>query len=290
MELHQLRYVIEVSRLGSFTAAAGALHVSQPGVSAQVAKLERELGVTLFDRSSRTPRLTPEGQAMMPTMQAVLAGIEELEQASNELIGLVRGNVRIGTIIGCTIPGFLDGFAEFRADHPGVSATLVEHDSNTLLAKLLTGDLDVVLLAHSDPLPSTITSATFVDEAIAVGVPEHHQWCGSDALDVHELAGTEVITLAVGTGIRAALDEMSDAADCDLRPAIEAHSPDTVLALAARGAGVAVLSESMIGPPLVTVPLRRATHAALSIAIRSGRGPAARALFDILHRKLTAAN
>lgn len=290
MELHQLRYVIEVGRLGSFTAAASALHVSQPGVSAQVAKLERELGVTLFDRSSRTPRFTPEGQAMMPTMQAVLAGIDELELVSNELVGLVRGNVRIGTIIGCTIPGFLDGFAEFRTDHPGVSATLVEDDSDTLLAGLLAGDLDVVLLAHSEPLPSTITSVTFVDEAISVGVPEDHPWCGSGALDVHELADVEVITLAVGTGIRAALDQMSDAAERDLRPAVEAHSPDTVLELAARGAGVAVLSESMIDPPLVAVPLRHAMHAALSVAVRPGPGPAAHALFDVLRRNLTAAS
>lgn len=221
-------------------------------------------------------------------MQAVLAGVDDLEQVSDELVGLVRGSVRIGTIIGCTIPGFLDGFAQFRTDHPGVSATLVEDDSDALMAGLLSGEFDVILLAHCEPLPSEIKSMTFVDEAICVGVPDDHPWRGSDALDIHELVDAEVITLAVGTGIRAALEQMSDAEECDIRPAIEAHSPDTVLKLAARGAGVAVLSESMIGPPLVAVPLRDAQHAALSVAVRPNPGPAARALFDVLRRKLTA--
>ena len=290
MELHQLRYVVEVARLGSFTAAANTLHISQSGVSAQVAKLERELGVTLFDRSWRTPRLTPEGWTMVPTMQAVLAGVDDLERVSDELVGLVRGSVQIGTLIGCTIPGFLDGFAEFRTDHSGVRATLVEDDSDALIARLLSGELDVILLAHCEPLPSTITSVTFVDEVIAVGVPENHPWCGIDALDIHELADADLITLASGTGIRAALDQMSVAEKCAIRPAIEAHSPDTVLALAARGVGVAVLSDSMINSPLVAVPLRNAEHASLSIAVRPTPGPAARALFGILRRNLAAAS
>lgn len=225
---------------------------------------------------------------MVPMMQAVLAGVDDLERVSDELIGLIRGSVRIGTLIGCTIPGFLDGFAEFRTEHPGVNATLVEDDSDALIARLLSGEVDVILLAHCEPLPSTITSVTFVDEAICIGVPQGHPWCGSDELEIHELAGADVITLAPGTGIRAALEQMSDAEECDIRPAIEAHSPDTVLELTARGVGVAVLSESMINPPLVAIPLRNAKHAALSVAVRPSPGPAARALFDVLRGKLAA--
>ncbi|GAA3935044.1 hypothetical protein GCM10022383_11820 [Microbacterium soli] len=219
-------------------------------------------------------------------MQAVLAGVDSIERVSDELNGLVRGSVRIGTIIGCTIPGFLDGFAEFRATYPGVSATLVEDDSEPLIEGLLRGELDVILVAHCEPLPASFASLMFVDECICVGVPEGHPWCQIDALDMRELAEVDVITLAAGTGIRAALELMGQAAKCDIQPAVEAHSPDTALGLVARGAGVAVLAESMIGPPLRAVPLRNAAHAALSVAVRQSPGPAARALFDVLCRTL----
>lgn len=287
MELHQLRYVVEVDRLGSFTAAADALHVSQSGVSAQVAKLERELGITLFDRSARTPKLTPEGQHVLPMMVNVLADVDRIKHTSDELLGLVRGKVRIGTIIGCTIPSFLDGFAHFRNSYPNVQATTTEACSDDLLAGLLSGELDLALLAHHEPLPSAVTAVTFVDEPLAVGVPPGHPWQTLHAVDVSDLVDVDVITLAAGTGVRGALDRMCTEAHSGLRPAVEAHSPDTALALASRGAGVAVLSESMIGPPLVTVRLTCSRHAYLSVAVRENPGPAARALFRILSQRLT---
>ncbi|MGO2050649.1 MAG: LysR family transcriptional regulator, partial [Microbacterium sp.] len=69
MELHQLRYVLAVVDTGSFTAASIAVNVSQSGVSTQVQKLERELGVSLFDRSSRRVTLSPDGERLVPSFR-----------------------------------------------------------------------------------------------------------------------------------------------------------------------------------------------------------------------------
>ncbi|WP_320669459.1 LysR family transcriptional regulator [Patulibacter defluvii] len=288
MELQQLRYLAEVRRRGSFTAAAEALHVSQPGVSAQVAKLERELGVRLFDRGARVATLTPEGQALLPHATAALDAVGRIRTVADDLAGVTRGQVRIGTVIGCTIPGYLRAFAGFRKAHPGVAVTASEGNSDDLIAALAAGDLDVALVAHAVPLPADFDVVTVVDEPLAAAVPRTHPWAGRIAVPPAALAEQDVLTLPPGTGVRAALATTCAAAGVDLVPAVQVHSPEAALALAAEGAGVAVLSPSMIAAPLVAVAIEGAARTALSLATRAEPGAAARAFAAALRGGLTA--
>lgn len=290
MELHQLEYALEVHRQGSFTAAANTLHISQSGVSAQVAKLERELGIVLFERASRRTKATAAGAELLPLMETALRDVSQISEAADELLGLARGAVRVGTIIGCTIPWYLDGFAEFRAAYPGISVTTVERGSDELLAALLVDELDLALLAHCDPLPDGLDSFTIVEEAIAAGVPASHEWAQAQALDPCDLVASDVLTLAQGTGIRSALQRTLNDSGVTLIPIVEAHSPETVLTLAERGAGVAVLSKSMITEPLLAVPIAGAEKATLSMSMRNRPSAAALAFMDILRKHLAGKN
>lgn len=286
MEIHQLRYAVEVHARGSFTAAAEALRVSQPGVSAQVAKLERELDVRLFERGPRAATPTPDGATLLPLMATALDDVARIEQTADELRGLVRGSLRIGTVIGCAIPGYLRAFADFRAAHPAVAVTVGEADSTDLIDQLASGEIDIALLAHAASLPEQFDATTFVDEPIAAGVPMGHPWARRPSVSVADLADQSVLTLAEGTGIRAALRRTGDLGGVVVEPAVEAHSPDTVLALAARGAGIAVLSASMLSEPLATVAIDGAEHARLSIASRRRPGVAVRAFLGLLRARL----
>src|SRR3954447_11941814 len=101
MQLRQLEYFIAVAEEGSFTRAAARVHVAQPGVSAQVRQLERELGEPLFDRSGRAVRLTEIGAAVLPFARAALEAVDGLRLAVDELAGLMRGRVAVGMITGC---------------------------------------------------------------------------------------------------------------------------------------------------------------------------------------------
>ncbi|WP_207755988.1 LysR family transcriptional regulator [Nonomuraea cypriaca] len=124
MELRQLEYFVAVAEEAGFTRAAARLHVAQPGVSAQVRQLERELGETLFDRSGRTVRLTAVGEAVLPYARAALAAVDGMRQVVDEHTGLLRGHVVMGGVAAPTVldlPGMLAGFHE---RHPAVEISL----------------------------------------------------------------------------------------------------------------------------------------------------------------------
>src|SRR4051794_11744602 len=118
MEVHQLRYAVAIADQGSFTAAAGALQISQSGVSAQVARLERELGVSLFDRGTRAVRLTDAGERLIEQMRVVLLALDDIRVIASDVTGLLRGSVRVGAVAGLSWPPFLDALAAVHRDHP----------------------------------------------------------------------------------------------------------------------------------------------------------------------------
>src|SRR3954462_5885334 len=102
MELRQLEYFIAVAEEASFTRAAARVGIAQPGVSAQVRQLERELGEPLLDRSGRTVRLTDVGAAVLPFARAALEAVAAVRLVVDEYTGLVRGRVAIGMIVACS--------------------------------------------------------------------------------------------------------------------------------------------------------------------------------------------
>ena len=93
MELRQLEYFVAVADEANFTRAAAALHVTQPGVSAQIRRLERELGQDLLDRAARTVSLTEAGAAALPYARAALAAAAGVQLAVDQLTGLLRGHL-----------------------------------------------------------------------------------------------------------------------------------------------------------------------------------------------------
>lgn len=286
MELHQLRYVAEIARHGSFTAAAQTLHISQSGVSAQVAKLERELGVRIFQRGARTALPTPEGRTLLSQIETALTAVGTIRTLADELSDAARGQLRLGTVTACTIRGYLSAFADFRRDHPGVQVTASEGNSSDLIADLAAGNLDVALVAHADPLPDTFEAHTIVEESLVVGVRSDHPWASCRSVSPTDLADQDVLTLPHGTGVRTALEKTCATAGIKITPAVEVGSPDAAVELATQGAGVAVLSASMIGELLISVNLRPSMRTALSLVTRTEPGAAAQAFAHTLRTRL----
>ena len=142
MELRQLAYFDAVARHGSFTKAAQRLHVAQPAVSAQIRRLEAELGATLLERTTRRVALTHAGELFLARARQVLAQLDAARADLGELSAVLRGRVRIGAT---QVVGSLDlpaALAQFRHRYPGVSLAL----HSGLIAKLLG------LLCYMQPL------------------------------------------------------------------------------------------------------------------------------------------
>lgn len=256
MELHQVTYVLAVADSGSFTAAAARLHVNQSGVSTQVQKLERELGVSFFDRTSRRITVTPEGERMLPALRAAAAAFDNVRTQASDLRGLVVGSLRIGTVTALTWPAFFDAVAAIHAAHPGVDLRLVESTSDSLIDQVRTGGLDVTVAAWSLDAPAGLQSATVLDDALVAVVSTGHPWAVRGVIRVGELARADLIALPRGTGARDAMDQMFTRAGLNATPRWEAASPTSLTALASRAVGVAIASETTVADADELVALR----------------------------------
>lgn len=246
MELRQLEYFVAVAEEASFTRAAARLHVAQPGVSAQVRRLEAELGEQLLDRSGRSVRPTEAGVAVLPHARAALASVGAVRGAIEELTGLVRGRVAIGMVSSYPSAVLPDLLASFSRLHPDVEITLGEDNSDRLVQALQHGELDLALIgsARTGPPPGLATQ-TLTDEPLVAAVSHTHPLATRSTLTVAALAGSPLMCLPRGTGIRTALDDACATAGVEPRIAFEASDPVPLALLAARGLGVAILPASL---------------------------------------------
>ncbi|MFI6097060.1 LysR family transcriptional regulator [Lentzea sp. NPDC051213] len=288
MELRQLEYFVAVAEEASFTRAAERVHVAQPGVSAQIRRLERELGHDLLDRSGRTVTLTDVGAAVLPLARAALASVESARRTVEELAGLVRGVVRVGMVVSCGIMDLPELLSAFHSSHPDVEITLVEANSDSLVSSLVDGQLDFALVGYSGDVPAGLSVRVLADEPLVAAVAAPDPWCDRESVTVEELLTRGLISLPPGTGLRGALD----AACGTRRPriAFEASAPPMVITLAQRGLGPAILAESMtagLHAVRITDPSPRSR---LSFAWRTDapHSPAARALIRLAENHVTA--
>ncbi|GAB3755498.1 LysR family transcriptional regulator [Microlunatus parietis] len=256
MEVHQLRYALAVADERSFTAAAQVLHVSQSGVSAQVALLERELGLTLFDRSARGVRVTPAGSPVLDQLRRALTELDRVRAVADELNGLVRGTVSIGAVAGLGWPAFLDALQQVHRTHPGLELSLREAKSVDLQEDVAAGRLDLAVATWVDRPREGLGSWVALEERVIAAVGTDHPWAGRSRISPADLLDQPVVGLAPGTGMRSSYDAMMRAEGLPAPVSWEVTLPTTARALAARGLGVAVLTSSRADLPTDLVRLK----------------------------------
>jgi DNA-binding transcriptional LysR family regulator len=290
MELRQLEYLVAVAEEANFTRAAERVRVAQPAVSAQIQRLERELGQPLLDRTRRTVRLTAAGEAALPYAKAALAAVADIRVAVDELTQLVRGTVTIGTVTSHSvdIPSLL---ADFHAEHPQVEITLSTDSSDALIEKVRTGALDAAIVSVGpDEQPEGLAVEVVTDEAIQAVVSLTDELASRKTVRLSALADRQLIALPIGAGIRHQFDAACARAGVTPRIAFEASTPEALAELAERGLGVAIVPASVPRDrdgvhALAIVPQMRGR---LVLAWRAGgpMSPAARVLVDRARRLL----
>ncbi|MBT2457714.1 LysR family transcriptional regulator [Streptomyces sp. ISL-86] len=303
MELRQLQYFVAVVEEAGFTRAAARLHLAQPGISAQIRQLERELGQPLLDRSGRSVTLTEVGEALLPYARAALAAVEGARQVADEFSGLLRGRVTIGVLSGAAVHEFdlAAVLAAFHEQHPCIEVTLAEYSSERMLTALRDGTLDIALvgLADEEPPPG-VSLQVLIDEPLVAAVAPDDSLvadASSTNLRLEALRDRPLISLPRGTGTRGVLERACARAGFRPRVVFEAADPRFLAQLAARGLGVAAVPRlpqhvaSALG--LRVLPFAEPQpRARIALAWRTPgpTGPAAGALLNRLRTDLGTAD
>jgi DNA-binding transcriptional LysR family regulator len=282
MELHQLVYLVTVADEGSFTRAAARLHVSQPAVSAQIRKLEHELGEPLLDRAPPGVTPTDVGSAVLEEARAAMAAIGRIHETVSAHRGLLQGRVNVGVIGSGLPPELPDLLASFARAHPGVEVSLTEGRGAERLDALLDGRSDLAIVGIVGDPPPGIATQPLRDEPVVAAVGPDDPLAARARVHLRELAGRPLIALPHGTGLRAGLDAALVAAGIAPRIAYEAGTPAMLGELAVRGLGVALVPASVVPfvDGLVAIALEPALRGRVDLAWPSARpvGPAGRAL------------
>ncbi|MGK3206415.1 LysR family transcriptional regulator [Amycolatopsis sp. MEPSY49] len=286
MELQQLRYVVAIAETNSFTRAAERCLVVQSALSHQVARLERELGARLFDRTSRRVRLTPAGEAFLPSARQCLAAAERAAAEVAAAVGEVRGRLAVGLIPTVTAADVPAAIREFHDRYAQVRISLRVGASDDLIEQVRDGSLDVAFLG----LPTTATPRGVAVRELARGhliavVAPDHPLAGEPTVSLKRLAAEVFVDLPPGTAGRAQSDQAFAAAGLDREVAYEVTSADYVPRLVGPGLGVAMLP-SGFAPQLTGVATIEITDAPARaeyvIWAESNPTPAALAFVDLL--------
>lgn len=253
MELFQLHYFVQAARLGNFSRAAEASHVSQPSLSVQMANLEREVGTPLFSRQGRTVQLTDAGRTLWDYAEKILAMEAEAKRAVREVVGLERGRLTLWTL---PTPGqhlLPPLLGAFRRDYPGVEIFVREAvPARAIGDAVASGQADLGIVHLPCPVNGLTTHALLTEE-LALVVPEGHALSGRSALEgpprLADLASQDFVWVPEGANAEHPFFAVCLAAGFAPRIACVSGSAQGMQALVAAGLGIALLPRLAIHPP-----------------------------------------
>jgi LysR family transcriptional activator of glutamate synthase operon len=258
MELRQLETFREVVRQGSFTAAARALHMTQPAVSAHIKALEVELKARLLDRDGKGVRLTPPGRLVLEAAEAALGAVTEVQRRVRESLAPERGRIVLAcgdTVALHLLPPVLTAF---RAAHPEAEMAVQNHGSRAILDLVLTREADLGIVTRPPWLDPALWARTLVSDPFVLAVPRGHPLEGG-LRDLHDLDGQSAVLLARSTETRGLIDRGLEAAGARPVVALESLNLEVVKAYVASGLGLSILPQMALTdadrPRMTVLPL-----------------------------------
>lgn len=239
LSLNSIITFLAVADAGSFRGAAEPLHTSQSAVSARVKQLEERLGVRLFDRTTRSVKLTDSGKRLYATAMSACAELSNIEQVLRQEASLQRGEVKLAVVPSLAqaeIPGIL---AEFRQRHPGVQLQLMDVDSRRSLEMLARRDVDLAIISDAADRKAIVFERLFWDECYLV-VPAGHRFTKAKSVSLRQLEGEALMVSPRGTTLRQVLDASFREAGSELAPTQQISNIATLMRMVLAGFGLAI--------------------------------------------------
>jgi DNA-binding transcriptional LysR family regulator len=254
----QLEAVLALAEYGSFVAAAARLRLSQPALTRSIQRLESELGVRLFERSTRRVQITAAGREFAAVAERMLNDLGITVRSVREVAEERRGLVVMSSVMsvaGGLLPGII---ASYRADRPGVEIHVREGVHAAVLEDVRSGVADFGI-GYVDELPDFAAGTALSRETFCVVMPARHRLAARRGLSLSELRDEPMVGLPTEARTRRTLDAAAATSGVPLRQAVVVSQFATLMALVGAGVGVAIVPKGATLGPLArglrSVPL-----------------------------------
>ena len=244
MELHQLEYVVAVAKFQSFSRAAAEINISQSSLSQQIKKLENELGVKLFDRTTRTVKLTNAGSAFLHHAQKVLLEIKQSKSTIQEYLSVARGQIKLGVLPVIGHFRITSLLANFQKSFPGVKMEFREGECQQLLQMLMGARINAAFISETEENPHIETYRLIKDHVVLVS-NALHPLASKPTVEISDLAGEKLILAHPHSGLYR--NFVKACAEAGFEPDILFHCSqvETQLEFVRENLGVTILSSQV---------------------------------------------
>jgi len=250
IKLRDLEYLDAIERHKHFGKAADACNVSQPTLSAQIKKLEEQLGLTLVERHPRNVMLTTAGTVLTDQARNVLKSAKEFEATAKTLADPLAGDLRIGlipTLAPYILPHIMPALTKAM---PNVKLYLYEKKTKELLQDLDNGDMDILILPWLDDEMKRFERYKLVDEPLILATPPEHPLSQKESLHLSDLKNDTILSLEDGHCLRDQAMGYCFTAGAEEDARFKATSLETLRYMVASGSGITLLPKlSIINQP-----------------------------------------
>lgn len=249
MEISQLKYMLTLAKHLNFSRAADEVCVTPSSLSQQIKKLEDELGVVLFGRTTRSVHLTPAGVEFIENAQKVLSQISEINVVMQKYIVGESGNISIGNCPALGAYGVTSLIASFQKTYPKISLQFYEAECFDLYPLLCNGKIDVAFLTAFDkckPGKIPLESYPLVDDELVIIANTSHPFASREIIDLHEASQENFFSFSKSSGLYWDTIDACHLAGFEPRFSYETQYTDTILGLVSEGMGLAMLSSRTV--------------------------------------------
>lgn len=239
--LRQMEYVVTIHRLGRFGLAAELLNVSQPSLSAQLAAIENELGVVLFERGRTGVRTTAKGEDFVKHAQKILSAVEDLRHKMQSTSPF-DGRLKLG-VLPSLAPYLLPRVVKrIHQKQPDLRIIVREESTKTLETGLEAGDFDAIISTPEDH-PNTIQHSLFQEPFWIAAATDDPILAQDGPIDITQLTNRRLLTLDNGHRLAKIVYDLAAQVNATVSDDFEGTSLQSVLLMAATGAGIGIIPE-----------------------------------------------
>jgi DNA-binding transcriptional LysR family regulator len=249
-DVHHLRVFIAVAETLSFTRAAEQLFLTQSAVSQQIARLEREIGTSLFDRRGKTVSLTVSGQALVLPARRVFAAMDDAVSVVQRAVRADLGRLRIGASPSACQHIIPEALREFRESFPNYSLSIVPADSPAVIQQLLDESIDLGLAIRPERQKKLHFYNLFVDE-LGFVVSPLHPWAKAAKVDRRELSDQRMVLYSRNSATFRLVERYLIRMGAPLRDWIELGDTGAIKELVKLGLGISIMAEWIVRPEVV---------------------------------------